>query len=92
MLSEGNRKSILVEIWCIGETSHSTVLIDYALSFLKYGKGTWSLAALTSNKRYDLLSLESEGTTLWKGKTLPSKLQLEREQLLRRVFGFAAEK
>jgi len=92
MLAEGSRKGILIEIWCIGEISFSTILIDYALPFLRYGKGTWSLTALSTNKRYDLLSLDTEGTTLWKGKTVPSKLQLEREKLLRRVFGFAAEK
>lgn len=81
-----------IELWCTGEESLSSVLISYALPFLKSGKGTWSLAALTSNKRFDLLSLDPEGSTLWKGKAPLSKVQLEREQLLRRIFGFAGEK
>jgi hypothetical protein len=59
---------------------------------LKIGKGIWSVAAITTNKRYDLLSLDSEGSPLWKGKTPLSKVQLERENLLRRVFGFSIEK
>ena len=66
--------------------------MEYALPFLKFGKGVWSVAAITANKRYDLLSLDSEGCALWKGKTALSKVQLEREPLMRRVFGFGAEK
>lgn len=69
-----------------------STLTDYALPLLKYGKGTWSVAALTANKRFDLLSLDVQGSNLWKSKNPLSKVQLEREQLLRRVFGFSGEK
>jgi hypothetical protein len=62
------------------------------MPLLILGKGTWSLAALTNKKRYDLLSLDTEGSLLWKSKASLSKVQLEREQLMRRVFGFSAEK
>lgn len=52
-------------------------LIGYSLPFLAYGKGTWSLAALTSNKRFDLLSLDDhQGSTLWKSKNPLLKVQL----------------
>lgn len=59
---------------------------------LTYGKGTWSLAALTTNKRYDLLSLDPQSSIIWKSKNPLSKVQLDKEKLMKRVFGFSCEK
>jgi len=72
------------------ETNFTNLLIRYGLPLLKFGKTAWSVAGLSSNKRYDLLSLDCEGSPLWKAKQPLSKIQLEREQLLKRVLGFAS--
>lgn len=93
-LKQGTCRSMVIEIWLAEETEALVdVLMDYALPFLNFGKGVWSLAALTTDRRFDLLSLDTEGTMLNnKNKDALSKVQLEKEKLMKRVFGFSAEK
>ena len=84
---------MIVEINCLSkENVFSGALIKYGLSLLKFGKCTWSVAAITSNKMFDLLSLETEGSLLWKSKTPLSKVHLEKESIMKRIFGFSIEK
>lgn len=52
--------------------------MDYSLPLLAYGKGSWSLAALTSNRKFDLLSLDAQGSVLWKSQTPLAKVLLEK--------------
>jgi hypothetical protein len=40
------------------ETNFTNLLIKYGLPLLKFGKTSWSVAGLSSNKRFDLLSLD----------------------------------
>jgi len=70
-------KSIVIEIWT-AQTLPSLVdiFIEYALSLLSLGKGSWSLAAFTSHQCYDLLSLDCQGTSAWKEGPPLSKAQL----------------
>jgi hypothetical protein len=62
------------------------------LALLSLGKGNWSLAAFTAHYCYDLLSLDCQGILLSKERPSLSRAQLFKEQLMRRVFGFAGEK
>ena len=55
-----------------------STLTDYAIPFLKHGKGTWSMAALTNYKKYDLLSLDVQESNIWQNQQPLSKVQLER--------------
>lgn len=87
------KNSIVIELIVSNENKNLiNVFMDYALNFITFGKGTWSLAAFTQNKIYDLLSFNTQGQTLSKNKVNLSKVQLEKEQLMKRVFGFSSQK
>ena len=54
------RSSIVVELFLNkGISTLVDILIKLASNFMVFGKGNWSLAAITSTKYYDLLSLNA---------------------------------
>ena len=85
------KNSIVIDLVVSNESRKLiSVFMDYALRFIIFGKGTWSLAAFTEHKCYDLLSFNTQGQTVSKNKINLSKVQLEKEQLMKRVFGFSS--
>ena len=85
------KNSIIIELIVSNESKNIIpIFMNYALNFLTFGKGTWSLAAFTEHKFYDLLSFNTQGQIMTKGKVNLSKVQLEKEQLMKRVFGFSS--
>jgi hypothetical protein len=58
-MASTSRRCITVEVNSFeDETNFTNLLIKYGLPLLKFGKTSWSVAGLSSNKRFDLLSLD----------------------------------